>query len=57
MQYKEQQGQIPAVSRNLFAHYVRKGVYEPDIKVEVDATYQMYPEGFGDLPSVALDNP
>ena len=56
MQYKEQQGPIPAVTRNLFGHYVRKGEWEPDIKAEIDQQYAMYPEGF-ELPTVTLDNP
>ena len=58
MQHKEQQGLIPAVSRNLFSHYVRKGGWEPDIKAEVDEQYKMYPDGFAEvMPQVTLDNP
>ena len=48
---------MPAVSRNLFSHYVRKGQMEPDIKVDTDAMYKDAPDGFGDLPPVSLDNP
>ena len=45
----------PAISKNLFSHYTRRGEWEADIKAATDEDYKDAPNGFdGMFPEITL---